>query len=151
MSTIRTILVPIDFSSHSAKALDFAVELAKALGSKLHLMHCYQVPATAVSPYGMVFPEGLERDVRDAAERTIAEWREKVEAEGVSVDHRVTPAFPSEAIADVAVEIEADLIVMGTRGLTGLKHVMLGSIAERTLRIAPCPVVSVKEDGARAD
>jgi len=146
MSAIRTILVPVDFSPHSAKALDFAIALAKDLGSKLHLVHCYQIAATAVSPYGMVFPEGLDRDVREAAERTIAESHEKVEAQGVSVDHQVTPAFPSEAIATIAAEIGADLIVMGTRGLTGLKHVVLGSVAERTLRIAPCPVVTVKDE-----
>ncbi|MFQ5418259.1 MAG: universal stress protein [Myxococcota bacterium] len=149
MSAIRTILVPVDFSPHAAKALDFAVGLAKELGSKLHLMHCYRISASAVSPYGMVFPEGLDRDVRDAAERTIAEWCAKVAAEDVAVDHCITPAYPSEAISDVADEIGADLIVMGTRGLTGLKHVMLGSVAERTLRIAPCPVVTVKDrDGA---
>ena len=60
----------------------------------------------------------------------------------------MTPTFPAEAIGRQAEEIGADLIVMGTRGLTGLKHVLLGSVAERTLRVAPCAVLTVKEAGS---
>ena len=147
MSSIRTILVPVDFSPHSAAALDFAVDLAKEIGAKLHLLHCYQINPGGISPYGIVLPEGLDREVREGAIRKLAEWREKAAAEGVTADDSVTADFPSEAIAAVAKDIGADLIVMGTRGLTGLKHVLLGSVAERTLRMASCPVVTVKGKG----
>ena len=146
MSSFRTILVPVDFSPHAAKALEIAIDLAVELGAKLHLLHCYQVNVGSISPYGIVLPEGLDRDVRDAAASAVAEWREKAEAAGVEVADSVSPVFPSEAISATAEDIGADLIVMGTRGLTGLRHVVLGSVAERTARIAPCPVMMVKGD-----
>jgi len=144
MSTIRTVLVPVDFSPHSSEALDFAVALAKDLGARLHLLHCYQINPGGVSPYGIVLPENLDRELRDGAARSVSEWAEKASAAGLDVAHSVTAEFPSEAIAMTAQEIGADLIVMGTRGNTGLKHVLLGSVAERTIRMAPCPVTTVK-------
>ena len=64
---------------------------------------------------------------------------------GVAVETSTTADSPSEAIVRCAESIQADLIVMGTRGFSGLKHVLLGSVAERTLRLAPCPVLAVKE------
>ncbi len=144
MAEIRNILVPVDFSDHAAAALDLAVELAKTLGARIHLLHCYVIRVGGVSPYGLVIPESLDRDVREAAAAKLGEWREKAEAGGVEVEQAVTPNFPSEAIASHAEAIGADLVVMGTRGLTGLRHVLLGSVAERTIRIAPCPVLTVK-------
>jgi nucleotide-binding universal stress UspA family protein len=75
------------------------------------------------------------------------QWADKVRAEGAPVEATVTPVFACEAIVKVAREINADLIVMGTRGLTGLKHVLLGSVAKRTIRVAPCPVLTVRDQG----
>jgi nucleotide-binding universal stress UspA family protein len=144
MAIAQRILVPVDFSDHAARALDYAIELAKAFGSKLHLLHCYQINVGGVSPYGIVIPETLDRDVREAASRQLGEWSDKAREKGVETEGTVTPIFPSEAIANVAERIDADLIVMGTRGLSGIKHVMLGSVAERVIRIAPCPVLTVK-------
>ena len=146
MEGFRKILVPVDFSEHSGRALEHAIALAKAFGAEIHLLHCYQINIGAVSPYGIVLPESLERDVRDAATRRLGEWSDKVSAQGVRVEQHITPQFPSEAIQATATEVGADLIVMGTRGLTGLKHVLLGSVAERTLRVAPCPVLTVKDE-----
>jgi nucleotide-binding universal stress UspA family protein len=91
-----------------------------------------------------VIPEGFDRDIREAADRELASWCDKVAADRIPVERTITPLFPSEAIAQTAEEIGANLIVMGTRGLGGIKHVMLGSVAERTLRSAPCPVLTVK-------
>jgi nucleotide-binding universal stress UspA family protein len=144
MSRFRKILVPIDFSSHSAHALDTAIELAGAFGSKLHLLHCYTINVGAISPYGLVIPESFDRDIREAAARQLEQWRQKVSARKLEVETELTPLYPSEAIASTAERIGADLIVMGTRGLSGLKHVLLGSVAERTLRTAPCPVLTLK-------
>jgi len=146
MSEIHNILVPIDFSEHSEKALQFAVILAKGLGARLELLHCYPINPGGISPYGIVLPENLDREMRDAASARMAEWRETAVDAGLDVDVTLTPAFPSESISAIAEEHGSDLIVMGTRGLTGLRHVLLGSVAERTLRIAPCPVVTVKHE-----
>ena len=142
--SFQKILVPVDFSEHSAKALDAAIELAKAFGGKLTLRHCYQIQPAGVSPYGIVLPESFDRDIREAAARQLDEWRQKVAAAGVEVDASLSAMFPSLAIAETASELGTDLIVMGTRGLSGIKHVLLGSVAERTVRIAPCPVLTVK-------
>ena len=140
------ILVPVDFSPDSAKALEMAIELAKSFGARIHLIHCYPIHVGGISPYGMVPPETFGLEIRDAAQQKLAEWREKATAEGIQTDETVMSMFPSEAIATLAREKGADLIVMGTRGLTGLKHIVLGSVAERALRIAPCPVLIVKAD-----
>jgi nucleotide-binding universal stress UspA family protein len=145
MTQIQTILVPVDFSDHSAKALDLAADVAKAFGgATVHLLHCYQIQPVGVSPYGIVLPESLDRDIRDAASRQLDDWREKVTARGLKAEVHLSSMFPSVAIEETAAEIGADLIVMGTRGLSGIKHVLLGSVAERTLRVAPCPVLTVK-------
>ena len=147
MAGFRKILVPVDFSTHSSRALQTAIELAKAFGAKLHLLHCYQINVGAISPYGLVIPESFDRDIRDAATKQLEQWRDKVTAQKIEVEYEVSPMFPSEAIASTAERIGADLIVMGTRGLSGIKHVMLGSVAERTVRIAPCPVLTLKATG----
>ncbi len=144
MSRFQKILVPIDFSDHSSAALDLAIDLARSYGATLHLLHCYPIDPGAISPYGLVLPEGFDRDVREAAGRELAPWAEKASAAKVAVEEHLSSMFPAEAIARRAEEIGADLIVMGTRGLSGLRHVLLGSIAERVLRLAHCPVLTVK-------
>ncbi len=144
MSRIQKILVPVDFSDHSERALDMAVFLARSLGATLDLLHCCQFTASMIPPYGVVIPEAFDRSVREAAAIQLGQWREKAAAEGVEVRAGLCSAYPSVGIVDAAEEMGADLIVMGTRGLAGIKHVLLGSVAERVLRQAPCPVVTVK-------
>jgi nucleotide-binding universal stress UspA family protein len=143
---IRSILVPVDFSPHSARALERAIELAKTFGARVLLLHCYPIHVGGISPYGLVLSDDFDRQFREAAQRKLSEWGEKLAAQGVEAEEILTPMFPSEAIAQTAKERGVDLIVMGTRGLSGLKHVMLGSVAERTLRMAPCPVLTLKDD-----
>ena len=147
--SFQKILVPVDFSDHSAKALEFALELAAAFKARIELLHCYQLSPAALSPYGMVLPESFDREVREAAARRLGEWRDTVAARGVEVGAHLSSMLPSLAITDTADELKADLVVMGTRGLSGLKHVLLGSVAERVLRTARCPVLTVKAE-ARA-
>jgi len=92
-------------------------------------------------------PENFEHDIRMAALQRLSEWREKATAQGVRVQEHITAHFPAEEIAAMADHLDIDLIVMGTRGLTGFKHVLLGSVAERTIRLAKCPVLTVKSAG----
>jgi nucleotide-binding universal stress UspA family protein len=145
---MQTILVPTDFSPHSEKALEVAEKLVKLTGGKIHLLHCYKINVGGISPYGISIPEEFNRQVREAAEKKLEEVVREVAAEGIEVEAHLTPRFPSEAVSDLAKELGADLIVMGTRGATGLKHIFLGSVAERTIRIAPCPVLTTKETDA---
>jgi nucleotide-binding universal stress UspA family protein len=95
-------------------------------------------------PYDFTVPDGVWDGIRKAAETKLEEFRQRVVSAGVEASSEVSAALPSEAILAAADEIDADLIVMGTRGYTGLKHVLLGSVAERTIRLAPCSVLTVK-------
>lgn len=145
MTQIQNILVPVDFSDHSARAVEMAVDVAKAFGgATVHLLHCYQIQPVGVSPYGIVVPEAFDRDIRDAASQKLAEWRDKAASDGVETRAHLSSLPASLAIQDAVTEVGADLVVMGTRGLSGIKHVLLGSVAERTLRTVSCPVLTVK-------
>jgi nucleotide-binding universal stress UspA family protein len=144
MLEFRTILVPVDFSEHASRAFDAALDLAKTFQGRLHLIHSYPLPPVAMPPYDVSLPLGFDKALRDASEKQLGEWAARARKAGIEAAITVTPESPSEAIVSCAEKIGADLIVMGTRGLTGLKHVVLGSVAERTLRLAPCPVLTLK-------
>ena len=139
---LKSILVPIDFSKISQKALEYAVPLAKQFEAKITLLHAieplpYPVDLTYV-PMGEGFPiKPLEKELNALAKNTIRpEFLREVLV-------RVGTAF--EVITNVAHDCEADLIVITTHGHTGLKHVFMGSTAERVVRHAPCPVFVVRK------
>jgi nucleotide-binding universal stress UspA family protein len=144
MRRIERILVPTDFSRPSSHAVSHAIVLARVYGARLELLHSYGIPARAMSQYDGALPSDVIETLRDAAARKLLKTFEKVKSEGVDVDMRVTDTPPAEAISGWATRLSVQLIVMGTRGLSGLKHVVLGSVAERTVRLAPCPVMTVK-------
>jgi nucleotide-binding universal stress UspA family protein len=143
---IQKILVPIDFSDHSEKAVECAIDLAGRYEAEVHLLNAYPVYVGAVSPYGIVLPESFDKECREAALEKTRSWGEKVSTAGVKVETYVTASAPADAIPRYVEEHGIDLVVMGSRGLTGIKHLLLGSVAERTLRVCPCPVLTVKAD-----
>ena len=146
---IDTILVPTDFSEDARRALDTATELAKLFGSRIILLHAFRVdiPMTAPSLGGaFVLPEGFYLQLRSHAALQVEELAKEAAKEGVKVTGVAIEQAPTTAIIEQAEILPADLIVMGTRGLTGLKHVALGSVAERVVRLAPCDVLTVKAD-----
>jgi nucleotide-binding universal stress UspA family protein len=142
---IQKILVPVDFSPHSAKAVNVAVEFAKAFSAEIHLLHAYSLPIGVVGPYDYQIPANILGEMRESAARRIDEEVKKVANLDVKTTGIITEGVPTQAIVEAAEQIGADLVVMGTRGLTGLKHVVLGSVAERTIRHAPCPVLTVHD------
>ena len=144
MSRFRTVLVPMDFSEAANAALDAAVGLARESGGTIHLLHAYELPLGTIPPYGVAVPEALLGQVRAAEARRLEKACHKVTAAGVACETHVVHGPAADAIAEAARSFGADLIVIGTRGLTGLKHVLLGSVAERTVRLAPCPVLTVR-------
>ena len=147
---VRKILVPVDFSNESRRALEEAIEIAKAFGAEIRLLHCCVLDVPAVSQtYGIATPANYVFELHEAASKRLMEWRSKVRAEGLNAEQTVSAQSPFVEIPALADEIRADLIVMGTRGLSGLKHVLLGSVAERTIRSAKCPVLVVKSDPVR--
>jgi nucleotide-binding universal stress UspA family protein len=141
----RNLLVATDFSEHADSALDCAIALATTFEAKIHLVHAFDVPLPFVSPYEVAIPDSYLEATREEAIERLAAREEKVKSAGVAVEAHLAEVPAAPAIADAAEEIGADLIVMGTRGHTGLKHVLLGSVADRTLRLAPCSVLTVKK------
>ena len=146
MSDYRTFLVPYDFSAHSRAALFAATDLARRLGADLHLFHAVHTPAFAYGPYGAAAPPPMDLlEVRETVARSLLEVANGiVDAPGKVETHVVEGSGVADLIHRCAEQIGADLIVMGTHGRTGLAHVFLGSVAERTLRRAPCPVLTVQ-------
>ncbi len=139
----KRIVVGVDFSEGASAAFQTAVDLAQEFGAALHLVHALDLRIPFVTPYEVSVPDNV-------IERAHAEATSKLEemAQGItdimSVKTEVRSAPPSFALIDAAADHEADLVVTGSRGLTGLKHMVLGSVAERTLRGAPCPVWTVR-------
>lgn len=144
MALFRRILVPLDFSKHSDAALALAIELGKECGAELHLLHATELPAAVTMAYGIAIPQAVWDGVQEAATARLEEGLARVKAAGLAGQVHLTTAPASDAIVAAAGKLGVDLIVIGTRGLTGLKHVLLGSVAERTLRLAPCPVLTVR-------
>ena len=140
---IENILVPVDFSEFSGAAVKQAIDFAKAFDAEVHLLHCYQLNPGGVVPYGPAFPPAIYEQMQEAAAVQLRKVHAEVESAGVAAKMHLSSDVPSHAIEEAARSLDADLIVMGTHGHTGLKHVLLGSVAERTLRHAPCPVLTV--------
>jgi len=140
--SFERILVPDDFSEPSLHALSHALGLALRFGSELHLLHAYGAPAAALSPYGRVFPTDLLEGLRETATGQIEKRAARLREAGARVQVHLSQRAPTEAISPLAEEIGAELVVMGTRGYSGLKQVLLGSVARHTVRHAPCPVMT---------
>jgi len=143
---LRELVVAVDFSAHAAQAVEAAIELARRYDASLHVVHAYHMPVLVGMPDEVALPPDFWTGVKEAASKRLDQVVAEVRSAGVRVTPHLREANPSDAILDVARETGADLIVMGTRGLTGLKHVLLGSVAERTLRLAPCSVLTVKHE-----
>jgi len=135
---IRRILAPTDFSDPSLQAIAYAFELAQTFGAKLSLLHVIELPVYPMEVYPLL--EELEQDARTALARLLPE------AEGAHVDitHLVEIGLPYQKILQTAAAEKVDLIVIATHGRTGLSHLVLGSVAERVVRLAPCPVLTVR-------
>jgi nucleotide-binding universal stress UspA family protein len=140
-SSLRTILAATDFSETAAAALDWAAEVARPHGARIELVHALTLPAppTDLIPPGPGFEEEVERGARERLEATAAELRQH----GLEVAACLQSGLPSQTILERAEETAADLIVLGTRGLTGLRHLLLGSTSQRVIQRAHCPVLTV--------
>lgn len=141
---LKQILVPVDFSECSRKALLYALPFARQFGAGITLLHVVEA-AYALGEFGAVEYPTLEADLRKAAERRLGELAVEQIGTRVAFATRVRSGRPATEIAAAARELEADLIVIATHGHTGLKHVLLGSVAESVVRHAPCPVLTVRE------
>ena len=148
---LHRILVPTDFSPPSASALAMARELATRFGASIHLLHVLEDPYVAGSyapeVYGYV-PAGLRETWQRTAETQLLAVFPEREREPFRAKSTVVFGSPARTIVEYADSNGFDLIVMGTHGRGGVAHLLLGSVAERVVRTAPCPVLTVRESQA---
>ena len=154
-SPIQRILCPTDFSETADRALQYACELTEKFNAELHVLHVVHDYATEWPTYGdaVVFPGFLEKIEKNAEELEIAAFNKLGELlpHEWTQSHNVTFAVQHGKefveIVRFAKELPADLIVIGTHGRGMIKHALLGSIAEKVVQKARCPVLTVKPDG----
>lgn len=146
MIDLKHILVPTDFSKHSQNALKYAAALADKFGAELHLLHVVQNLALMIPDMVNVVPpilpsgEQMTSAVRVALDRVIRENQ----LERFKVHAEVREGTPFYEIIQLAKDKKVDLIVMGTHGHSGLAHVLMGSVTDKVVRKAPCPVLTVR-------
>ena len=143
---IRSILVPIDFSESSLKALDYAAALAEQFDAKLTLLYVNEPVATP--DFATAFPLMMENDELIATCKTnLSNVATKNLIDGSRIEKvLVRQGRAYHEITEAARTLKVDVIVISTHGYTGLSHALLGSVAERVVRHAPCPVLVVREN-----
>ena len=139
---VRHILAPVDFSSPSLDSLEYAIQLANGLGSKVTLVHVLE-PVYYDLECGL---GSIEHEVRkrDHWKKQLSELRDLVKSFGLPAEFEISGGIPSDAILSCALRSGCDLIVMGTHGRRGVSRLRFGSVAEAVLRRATCPVLTVK-------
>jgi nucleotide-binding universal stress UspA family protein len=140
VSDIRTILHPTDFSPLAAAALPVACSLARDLGARLILLHAKEPPEVVLAELESLPPE--PPDVLEALKRRLNDM--ELPVPGLRVDRLVVEGPAAGVIITTARQTAADLVVMGTHGRRGLARLLMGSVAEEVVRMAPCPVLTVR-------
>jgi nucleotide-binding universal stress UspA family protein len=147
MIAIKNILVATDFGEPADAALRYGRELAGRFGCTLHVLNVienFYVTTLGAETYAAFVPE-MQRELENAARKRLDETLIDSDGSGPPTRPAVrTSGSPAYAIVDYAQEFDIDLIVMGTHGRGALAHLMMGSVAERVVRIAPCPVLTVR-------
>ncbi len=157
MLLFEKILVPLDGSEHSLRALEIAIQLAKKFGGKVTLVHVYSVSVrpiimpepTTLTPPGVpvMTPAEVSRVVeatRRAGTRVLQDGEQKVKLENVQVETMLVEGQVVQEITRTAKEGRFDIIVMGARGISKIREMLLGSVSDGVIRHASCPVLVVK-------
>lgn len=145
----QRIIVPIDFSDCSRIALEYAIAIAKAHNGKLTILHVYD--EAFFEPYiraanSQEEADEIVRKIEEINENNYNEFLKKVDLTGVEYEKLLKEGVPSNEIVGIARQQDAQLIVMGTHGRSGLKHILIGSDAEEVVREAPCNIIVVKPE-----
>jgi universal stress protein A len=146
MIEIRKILAPIDFSEHASNAVRYACGLAERLDAELHLLHVLSaiVPSGPDPLFTTALPQEMYRESEEQSRQALEKSLDPSWGKPRSVEVAVRWESPVDGIVNYAQETAIDLIVIATHGRTGLSHVLLGSVAERIVREAPCPVLTIR-------
>ena len=153
MNSIERILVPIDFSPCSDAALEYGIFVAERFDATLHVLHVWE-PVHLVAP-DMVMWRGdgaaaLSEFARTQAGKEVERILARLDRRGLRARGRLESGDPYELILGLARDEKFDLVVMGTHGRTGLAHLLSGSVAEKVVRNAPCPVMTIRMPDAAA-
>ena len=144
MIRLTRILVPVDFSEHSARAVRYGAELATKFGAELHLLHCVeQTPVFYGEGGAWITPETI-MELQAAGDKHLQALPVEP-SDGLTVVRKCVDGHPFVEIIRYAKTDETDLIVMGTHGRGAIAHLLLGSVAEKVVRKAPCPVLTVRD------
>lgn len=143
MGAFDSLLLPTDFSDGSRQAAKYASELAGSFGAKIHAIHVLE-PLVLPPVLGEALPSSFHAQRESAAQQQFHDWLASVLGKDMTASLTIKHGNPAEEIMQYALEHEIDLIVMGTHGRTGLTHALAGSVAERVVRDADCPVLTVR-------
>jgi nucleotide-binding universal stress UspA family protein len=141
-------LVPLDFSEYANQALEYAIHLASKLEARLTLLHVIQALPLGGVDMGLTLPFTLLQDLEAKITSSMQAYLERVTAAGLEGEIIIVKGVPFQEILETAKTQQVDLIVMGTQGRTGYQHLLLGSVAEKVVRLAPCPVLVVRQPTA---
>lgn len=142
----KHILCPTDFSEPANNALKYACDLTAQYDAELHLLHVLPDPVAALTAYGPVvsaIPADWEETMRNQVNEQLANILDSEWEKGKQVQRSISEGFPSAEIIRYAKDNAIDLIVMGTHGRTGFNHLLMGSEAEKVVRKAHCPVLTI--------
>lgn len=143
MTLFNKILLPTDFSDHANEALRYATQLAQTHAASLCLVHAYDLVPFAL-PEGPILDPRQAETMRIAVQQQLDRMRREAEAQGLTrVETQLLQGPAASEIVRLASDQGFDLVVMGTHGRTGLSHLLLGSVTEKVVRRAPCPVLTI--------
>jgi nucleotide-binding universal stress UspA family protein len=140
----RRILIPVDFSDHTPSLLEWGAHQAEEHQSAVVRLHAYHRPGEFQQLEGAYLPPDFWASVKTDAEQQLGALAVQLREKGLPAETAVCEGYAATVIVEEAAARDVDLIVIGTHGLSGLKHLLLGSIAERVVQKAPCPVLTVK-------
>ena len=152
--TFKRILVPIDFSEHSARTVLSAISLASRDNATIQLLHVFQMADYVVTPFAQrkhlskLDPSRVSVAEQEARE-SLAAFEQQVVSRGIKAEAYIRVGYPFDEIVAMADHLNVDLIVIGSRGLSGMTRLLVGSTAQRVVEHAPCPVLVVKERRTR--
>lgn len=145
---MKKIVIPYDFSTEADYALDVAVQFSNKIEAELHIIHVIEVPSSYLSLYpeygGLEIDSVYSDDILKAVEHKLELVVDKIKDKGVKITSDVVHGKPFESIQQTIISEEADMIIMGSKGATGLKEIFVGSNAERVIRYSKVPVLTIK-------
>lgn len=141
---MKTILVPTDFSKNANNALNYAIAMAKKEKAKIILMHAYDIIYLSADAPMEYYAEGLEA-TKNATQKMLSTLASRMEKSRIKYEIVNLQGLPVDSIVDIVKQKKVDFVIMGTKGASGLKEVLIGSNTEKVIAKASCPVIAVPE------